>query len=212
MVYLFEALFLLALDDDEGEILDSVASDVEAILSGAVLAELVLQHRLDLVDGRIVVTDHSATENPVLDKALFDILDTARSRKLKYWLNTFSYKKLSDEIVHALVEKGILVRKKKHLHLVKRFVNSLAGDVSAQYEVKHRLREIVLAVGQAELSDKVLLAFLHHGKMLRLAFTPGERKTANKRVKKLIAGEEGSGLGEPLDTIVISACDANRSG
>lgn len=210
MFRIFEALLLLALDEEEGEIIDSAVGDLEAILSGAVVAELVLQHRIDLVDGRIVVTDQSPTENLILDKALFDILDSARLRKLKYWLNTLAYKKLLDEIVHALVEKGILARNKKRLHLVAPYGDSPAGDVSAQYAIKKRLREIVLAAGAAELPDKALLAFLHHGKMLRLVFTPGERKTAYKRVKKLLGSEEGSSLGEPLETIVIAACETNR--
>lgn len=210
MFSIFEALLLLAVDDDEGTILDSAVGDLETILAGAVIAELVLQHRIVLVDGRIVVTDPSPTENFILNQALFDILDTARLRKLKYWLNTLAYKKLLNEIVQTLVEKGVLVRKKKRLHLVAPYGDKTTEDVSAQYVIKKRLREIVLAGGQADLPDKVLLAFLYHGKMLRLVFTPGERKTAYKRVKKFLDGnEESRGLAEPLETIVSAACKIN---
>lgn len=211
MVKIFEGLFILALDDEEGDIVESVAIDLASSLAGSVLAELVLQKRIELTDHRVVVTDRTPTEHPVLDKALFDILDAAKPRKLRYWINTLTYKKLQEEIGHHLVEKGVLVRKKKRLHLVLPYGDGPEKNVSAKYGLKNRLREIILVGHQPELSEKVLLAFLYYSGMLKLAFTQGERKAAHKRVKKLVENEEvGSPLDEILDAVVAAAGTFDR--
>lgn len=207
MFHIFESLFLLALDDEQGQIIESVAGDLEAILSGAVLAELILLNQIELEEGKIIVIDPMPKENPVLDKVLFEILDTAKPRKLKYWLNTLISQNIQDEIGHYLIEKNILTRKKKKLHLVIPYVENTSWAVSAQYASKNHLREIVLAGKQAEAADKVLLAFLYYGKLLKLAFTTGEFRTAHKRLKKLIIGEEGSTLGETMDDLVALTCE-----
>lgn len=44
MANIFESLFLLALDDEEGDIAELIASPLESFLAGAVLAELFLQN------------------------------------------------------------------------------------------------------------------------------------------------------------------------
>ena len=82
MLNIPEALFILALDDEEGEIHESAASSLESTLAGAVLVELVLQNRIELADHRVIVTDQTQTECSILNQALFDILDTSRPRKL----------------------------------------------------------------------------------------------------------------------------------
>jgi golgi phosphoprotein 3 len=203
MVNIFEALFILALDDEEGDIVESVVSDLESSLAGAILAELVLQKHVTLVDHRVAITDPSAMEHPVLDKALFDIVDAAKPRKLRYWINTLNYKKLQDDIAHYLVERGILVRKKKRLYLVSPYNEGSEKNISAKFSLKNRLREIILAGQPPEESEKVLLAFLYYLGLLKLVFTQGERKAAHKRVKKLVeTEEEGSPLGEILDAVV----------
>jgi hypothetical protein len=208
MANIFEALFILALDDEEGNIVESAASILESALAGAVLSELVLQNRIGLTDNRVIVTDQAPTQQAILDKALFDIFDTTKTRKLKYWINTLTFKKIMDEIGHHLVEKGVLVRKKKRLRLVTPSGEGENRHISAKYTLKNRLREIVLAGGIPELPEKVLLSFMYHAKLDNLIFTHGERKAAHKRVKKLIANEEqGSGLGETLDEIIAAACE-----
>ena len=207
MINLCEALFILGLDDEEEVDPKTVITTLESVLAGAILAELFLQNRVRLVEDRVIVTDPTPTEHSILDKALFDIVDAGRPRKIKYWINTLIYKKFLDEIGHYLVEIGVLVRKKKRLHLLIPNSNSQNGNVSAKDNLKNRLREIVLAGKQPELTERILLAFLYHGELLKLAFPHGESKAAHKKVKKLITNdEEGICLGEPMDEIVAVAC------
>jgi hypothetical protein len=208
MITLFEALFILALDEEEGVLVESAAGSLSATLAGALLAELALQKRIELADSRVVVIDPTPTTHPILDRSLFDILDTARARKLKYWINTLTYHKLPEEIGHHLVKEGVLVRKKKRLRLAIPSGESQAADLSAKYALKSRLREIVLAERPPELSEKILLTMIEHGGLIKLVFTRGERKVAHKRMKKLIKGDgEVDGLGKTLDEILAVACE-----
>jgi hypothetical protein len=174
MVRIFEALFILALDDEDGDIVESFVTALESALAGAVLAELVLQNRISMEENRLFVTDQTTTE-------------------------------------HHLVDEGVLVRKKKRLHLAIPDEKGQGGQISAKYILKNRLRDTVLAGSQPDLSEKVLLACLYHSELSKLVFTQGERKAAHKRVKKILAyEEEGSGLGEVLDEIIETACGFAR--
>lgn len=208
MLKICESLFILAVDDDEGDIVKSVVSALESALASAVLAELALLNRIELVEQRIVVSDQASTAHAILDKALFDILDTTNPRKLKYWLNTLIYNKIFAEIGHHLVKQGLLIRKKKRLHLV--ILNNEDSDkyVSIKFTLKHRLREIVLSGQQPDPTEKILLAFLFHGKLLKLVFTIDERRAAQKRVKNWFEnGEEENQMGELLTKILYAAYD-----
>jgi hypothetical protein len=211
MINIFEGLFILALDDEEGDIIESVESTLESALAGAVLAELVLQNRVEVAEDRIEVKDPTSVDHPILDRALFEIQDAARPRKLRYWINTLTYKKLLDEIGQHLVVKEVLFRKKKRLHLVIPYGGNSGANVSAKFILKNRLRDIILAGQQPDLSEKVLLAFLHRSELLKLVFTHGERKAAYRRVKKMIENDEKESLlGEPLEKIVAASCPFDR--
>ena len=171
-------------------------------MAGAVLAELALQERIELRDGRVVVSNQECTGNPILDKALNDILEEPRLRKPRYWINTLAYKKLLKEIGHDLVDQGVLSRQKKRLRLTVPSDEEQAPVPSLKYSVKSHLREIVLAGGPPGLADQVLLAFLYHADLLRLVFTVGERKIASKKIKGLLKNGE---MSEMLKTIVSAA-------
>jgi hypothetical protein len=116
-----------------------------------------------------------------------------------------------DEIGQSLVLQGWLVRKKKRLRLAAQNKGDQLGEDTTRLNLKNRLREIVMAGQEPELSEKVLLAFLYYTKLLKFVFPHGERKDAHKRVKKLIANEEeGSGLGITLDKIIAAVCEINE--
>ncbi|HVN54973.1 MAG TPA: GPP34 family phosphoprotein [Anaerolineaceae bacterium] len=209
MLTISEALLVLAIDEEDGDIVEAYQATLESILPGAVLAELVLQNRIGLADQRVVVIDPAPTGHRVLDQALFDILDTSRPRRLKYWMNTLTYKKFHEEIGHELVEKGVLVRKKKRLRLAGSYVEKTKGNGAAQPGLQSRIHAIVFAGQQPDLSEKVLLAFLVYGELVRLVIPRGDRKLARKRMRNLIESADGAScLGETLDEILAISCQA----
>jgi hypothetical protein len=205
MFTIFEDLFLLAIDDEEGDLLESVVENLEPALAAGMLAELVLRKRIRLEEGHVRIVDPAVIEDALMDKVLFTILDTPRLRKLKYWINTLTYEKLCSDIGYYLVEKKVLARKKKRLLLVVPYGENSPANVSAKYEVKRRLREIVLAGSSAELPEKIQLALLYHCDLLTLVFTRGERKAASKEIKKLLAEEEAAGGNEMINQIIAVA-------
>lgn len=212
MTNVFETLFILALDEDEGYIVESALENLETALAGAVLVELALQERIGLKDYRVVVTKQERIGHPILDKALNDILDQTKLRKPRYWINTLAYKKLLKDIGHDLVEQGVFLRQKKRLRMVVSSVEDQSPVPSLKYGVKSHLRGIVLAGEQPELADQVLLYFLYHVdllklyfavvsalcfalllfslltacQLLRLVFTRDERSVAQKQVDALV--------------------------
>ncbi len=207
MITIFDTLFILALDEEAGGLRETVAETLESVLAGAVLAELVLWKRVELNEDRLVVTDPAPTEHLIMDRALYEIHETARSRKLRYWINTLVFEEYLEEIGHNLVVRGVLFRRKKRLYLALKDGESTGEKGSIQDRIKSRLREITLGDEQPELSEIVLLAFLYHADLLKIAFERGERKKARKRIVKLINDEyEVSILGETLDTMVTMSC------
>jgi len=166
-----------------------------------------VQNRIDLVDERLHVIDQTPPDHPILGKALIDILETPKPRKVKYWINTLTYNNFMGQVGDYLVVKGVLTRKKKRLHLVS--INpSQEINVSTKHAIRNRLRDIVLAEQEPDLSEKVLLAFLFYGEILKLIYTHGERKEVIKRVKKLVdLNEEGIGFGNLIDDILASSCE-----
>ena len=208
MTTIFEALYVLALDGEEGDIHKSAAHKLEPILAGAILAELALRKRIEVRDQRIVVVDQTPVDHPILDIALYDILESTKARKLKYWINTLTYNKIIEEIAHHLVEQGILFRKKKHLWMVIPYNDGKNNNLPAQSALINRLRDIVLSGEESDLTEKVLLAFVYYGDLVKLVFKHGDRKTARKRIKRLVISDEvGTVLGETLDEIVAVACE-----
>jgi hypothetical protein len=211
MLLCFEALLLFALDEQDGCILDSIADSLEHILAGAVLTELVLQKRITLSDDRVTVENATPTEHPVLDEALFVILETTRLRKYAYWINTLAYKSTVSKISQNLINQGILKRKKKHLLLAGGSSDQFNSAVSERFSLKAHLREIVLAGREPEPSEMLLLAFVHDADMVKLIFTHGERKTAHKRLRKMFGEVEGeSPLGMAAHKIITAACKKQR--
>lgn len=200
---IFETLFILAIDDEDGDLIESAVNDLEPALAAGLLAELVLRKRIMLEGGRVTVVNPATTEHPILDRALFSMTDTARLRKIKYWINTLTYEKLLSDIGQHLVVSEVLVRKKKRLKLVVPYGEHPAGQVSAKYALKSKLREIVLTGQAPEPSECIQLMLLNNCSLLGLVFTRGERKSAGKRIGKLNSeAETGVALSEMLGQIL----------
>ncbi len=107
MVTLVEDLFLLATDASTGRpLIDTTHLDLG--LSGALLLDLVLQHRLAPRDSHIVVTDPRPTGDPLLDGALSEIA-AAKPHEPGHWVRHLTHG-LHRIVRDRLVEAGVLCR------------------------------------------------------------------------------------------------------
>ncbi len=81
MLNLMEELLLLALDDEKGKIIFSSSSALPYGLRGALLLELTLANKIDIVNKKLVVIDNTPTNNPLLNSALDIISDHHKEKK-----------------------------------------------------------------------------------------------------------------------------------
>src|SRR5574341_1235971 len=93
MLTLFEALFLLAIHEDKGIIISSIADSLPVSLGGAILAELALTRKIGLKDNqRLELLDASPTDDDILTEALEKFTTAEKERKIGYWIDIFSQK------------------------------------------------------------------------------------------------------------------------
>ena len=185
MFTIFETLFLLAIDDQAGDILESAKKDLEPALASAVLAELVLLGRVQVHGDFLTVVDLTSTDNPVLDHAMRAIRVIERSRKVKYWINTLVYEKLRARVGLYLVKRGLLEWKEKHLVQVLPFEDETGDKTLVKYFLKNHLRSIVLAGLPPDQTSLIQLLLLQNSNLLPLVFTRGERKVAEEKILQL---------------------------
>ena len=209
MFTMFESLFLLAVDDQAGDIVNSAKKDLEPALAGAVLAELVLLGRVQVNDDLLTVIDLTPTGNPILDHAMRTIRILERKRKVKYWINTLVYEKLRTKIGLYMVKRGLLVWKEKHLVQVLPFEDESGDQTLVKYFLKNHLRSIVLAGLPPDQASLIQLWLIQNCDLLPLVFTRGERKVAEEKILQLNKPTEYAPFVYEAILPVIAA--ANRS-
>ena len=108
MFTIAEALILLGTDDEKGTA--NISSSIDYGLSGAVLAELALEEKIELVDDKVTVIDDSLTDVSYFDTVIKEINDSKRKKKMDHWIRHFANNKdgLKTPIYLSLVDKGIL--------------------------------------------------------------------------------------------------------
>jgi golgi phosphoprotein 3 len=191
MLTLYEELFLLAFHEDKGKLIPTTTENLPVGLAGAILAELVLNGRLQVEENhRLVVLDASPIQDEILDAVLEKIQSSERPRKVSYWVNQLNEKpkKLFDQMEERLEAKGILLRDESNL-ISMPSQNELDGhNASARYWLKRRLRGLALTDQDVELRGLALLNLVQACDFIDLIFTKDERKIARRRIYELLVG------------------------
>src|SRR6478672_149078 len=95
-VNLPESLLLLAIDDETGKISSQMqAADLGS--AAAILLELLIDGRIDTVDGKIRVIDDSTTGDVMFDQALSAIRDSKKPHDVKHWVRNISKTKVKEQ-------------------------------------------------------------------------------------------------------------------
>jgi len=209
---LYEELFLLALNDQKGEVSGSVVTRIGFGLSGAILSELVLAGKIGLDEKKhLVVINSDPTSDDLLDEALAKIVESSRQRKTSFWINRLndSVKKLQRRVGMRLVDQGILKLEEKRYLWVIPYEAFPQVDASAKYWVKQSLRQVVLAGEKAESHTVALLGLVRASEMLEFVFTRDELKTARKKIDQLTIDDEiGIGIRDAIEAIEAAAVAA----
>jgi golgi phosphoprotein 3 len=114
-LHLHEEILLLALHDEKGTFHSSMYSYA---LAGAVITELLLEGRLQVVHGRgkrryLEVANPTPTGDPVLDHALHRVEGSGRREQVSRWVSRLATERrpsLAHRVAEDLVEAGVLDR------------------------------------------------------------------------------------------------------
>jgi hypothetical protein len=201
MLSIYEALFLLALDEEKGNIIPLAKHNLTYGLAGAVLAELALQgkvtasgkRRLEAAaDAAGAPTGGEQSASELLEETLQAIRSNEKPRKLGYWISYLSSqpRKLRERIAEPLVARSLLHQDDKAYYRV-------TGDgqpgkpveaLPTRFEMKHTLRSMVLSTGESNLHSLALLDIIKACSLLNLVFTqdelPGARQMIQEKVMR----------------------------
>lgn len=189
MLSLFEELYLLALDEDRGKTTSYAKKTIAYGLSGAMLAELALQGKVSVNEkNRLEPLGDELTGDAFLDEILGEIRDSEKAHKLTYWVSQFSErpKKLRERVGDLLVERNVLSKEEKRF-----FRQPPSGEVTqaaepSKFEVKSRLRAMILANGESDPRSLALLNLAAASELLGLIFTADELGFASRRIHEEI--------------------------
>ncbi|MFD2764032.1 GOLPH3/VPS74 family protein [Micromonospora eburnea] len=189
---LADELVLLAYDDAGVNRLGSPALDHG--LAGAVLVELALARRVDLVDDRLVVRDAAPTGHPLLDAALATIGADRRRRSPKDWIPRLA-KGLPDEVLAGLVAAGVLRREADRVLWVfprTRYPSPDGGEPPVETAARQRMTAALTVDGPVDARTAGLLALTRAVGLHRRLFPEVPKDRLKSRLDEIAAGDWAS--------------------
>ena len=192
MLNLMEELLLLALDDEKGKIISSSSCALPYGLRGALLLELFLAEKIDVVDKKIVVINKNNTGNEVLDNAL-NIIDTYHKQKtVKFWITklTSKMKELRKDLLNQLITKGILEQQDKKVLWVIPATRYPTKNPVIENRVRKRIIGIVLHNEILDERSSMLISLINACELIKEVFPKDNLKDAKKKIKNIIQDEK----------------------
>lgn len=189
-----EELLLLAFEEDTGKAVSGTWLGVA--LPGAVVAELLLRDRLQLVpkegEGEEILeaVGSGSTGDEVLDEALETVEEEDEAWELSRWILKLSgMKKLRHRVARGLCRKGVLRNEEKQVLLL--FKRRLYPEVdpAPERELRDRIREAL--VGEAEVDPRTaaLVALADAGALLRPVLGKEVLEACEERVEAIVSGD-----------------------
>jgi len=206
-LFLHEEILLLALRDEKGTI-DSGSVYAYAV-GGAVLAELLVRRRVELVGtGKkrfVEAIDAKPVGDPLLDECLRRIGDARRRGTAATWVGRFAgLRRLRDRLAEGLCRRGILrAEEKEVLVFFKRKIYP-AVNPEPEREVVQRLEKAIFTEGDVDARTIVLLSLANAARLLPMVFEKRALKARRDRIKALVEQES-------LGIAVKSAIEAAQS-
>ena len=203
-----EELLLLALDDEKGKIIFSSSSALPYGLRGALLLELALAKKIDVVNKKLVVIDNSPTEDSLLNNALEILTNHHKEKKVKYWVSKLKskMKKVRQDLLSGLMDKGIIEKRdEKILWLIptKRYPTK---NPIPENNVRTRIIDIVLHNKEADERSLMLISLINSCSLVKEVFEKEDRKVAKKKIKGIVKGESiGNAIIEQVNDEIMVA-------
>ena len=211
MLNLMEELLLLALDDKKGKVLLSSSTELPYALRGAVLLELVIAKKIDIVNKKVVIIDSTMTGNPILNNALELIENKSKEKSIGYWISRLGYKmkSLRKDLLSGLMDKGILEKVDgKILWLIPTKKYPTKNPIP-ENEVRKRLIDIVLHDNHPDERSLMLISLVNSCKLVKEIFSKESRREAKKKIKEIVKNESfGKEVTSQVNNEIMSAITA----
>lgn len=190
MLNLYEELFLLALDDDNGNLFSFAKKPIAYGIAGAILSELVFHDKIQIGEKhRLVLKDSDPTGDEVLDEAIHEIKQSEKLHRPSYWISQFNLKKkkIREQLAVLLVSKGILHQEDKRLFWIYAEDEVDSAMPPLKYNLKETLRSKILSKEPHDARSLALLKLISTSGLLDLIFTHDEHSLATRSInEKLI--------------------------
>jgi len=175
-------LTLLALDGETGR--SRVESmDLDALLAGAVLTELVLRDRITLDGRRVCGAEAVPTGEPLLDDALARVARERRSRTLDWWVAHLR-KGLGRQVLDDLVARGLVRMESRRMFGIFPATRVPETDGVAEELIRTRLNMVVLDGVDPDPRTAALAALLT-APLARRVWSAADIKAARARLRAL---------------------------
>ncbi|GIF11582.1 GOLPH3/VPS74 family protein [Actinoplanes teichomyceticus] len=181
-------LLLLAYDDEGRKILDSIRLDYG--LGGALLLELALAGRIDVVGQKVAVVDPRPTGDPLVDDALTRIRDDARSRKPAHWVGKFAKGTRKRVLDHLISAEVLRVEHGTVLWVFPRttYPAAYGAEPVAETDARQRMRVAVTTAGEVDARTAALCSLVAATQMERKVFPDLDRRQVKARLKEIGEG------------------------
>ncbi|MFG3688846.1 GPP34 family phosphoprotein [Micromonospora sp. NPDC047740] len=189
---LADELVLLAYDDAGTNRLGRPHLDYG--LAGAVLLELTLAGRVEVVEGRLAVVDPTPVGHPVLDEALARVGAEGKRRRPKDWVGRLA-RQLSDRVLAGLVEAGVLRRESDRvlgLFPRTRYPSPTGGEPVPETQARRRMHAAVVADGPVDARTAALIALSRSVGLDRKLFPDLPKDRVKARLAEITAGDWAS--------------------
>jgi hypothetical protein len=185
---LAEELALLGYGDDGKPVTDGMHLDNG--LGGALLLELALAERVDIDDKRVVVRNPAPTGDPIIDRALAQIVNDRKSRKPGHWVTKFA-RKAREQVMDSLVAKGAVRRAEDKVMLVfprTRYPATHGVEPPEETEARQRMAAAITGTGPVESRTAALCALVAATDLDKKVFRDLDRKQVKARLKEIGQG------------------------
>jgi len=200
MQTLAEDVLLFGLDDDKGTVSWPQSSALQYGLGGALLMDLALQERIDLLDKKIVLVDPAPTGDAVLDAALDTIRTSSKLHDAKHWVVELGGRTgVKEQLARQLVARGILREQERTFLWVFHDYRFPTTDPRPELSLRDGIRDVALGTARPDTRTLLLLSLLNACNLADRLFSREERKQARRRIKELVEHEQfGKAVGKAI--------------
>lgn len=187
-----EKIYLLAVHPGKGGIVFSAAQKLDFTLLGALFLEMMLDKKIEIENKRIKVVNPKSNDS--IQNYLLQKMSKANlPRKITTWISKFrlSMKRIRRHIRFSLVQKRLLRLEEKQF-LFFRWERPVVLNKQYLYKLKSEIENQIFQGTEKEENLMLLALIKPSGLLKQIIPAKDKRKTADRRLKQLMAGNQVS--------------------